>query len=106
MTNPVKPEECSTMADVRHGIDALDARIVALIGERFRYIEAAARIKDHRDAVRDETRKAVVIEHATRVARDAGVPEGLVGQIYELLVEASIAHELDYFDRRQASASG
>jgi isochorismate pyruvate lyase len=106
MTNPVKPEECSTMADVRHGIDALDARIVALIGERFRYIEAAARIKDHRDAVRDEARKAQVIDHAARVARESGVPEVLIRQIYELLVEASIAHELDYFDGRQASASG
>jgi isochorismate pyruvate lyase len=87
------------MAEVRHGIDGLDARIVALIGERFRYIEAAARIKDHRDAVRDEARKAQVIEHAALVAREAGVPEVVIRRIYELLVEASIAHELDCFDQ-------
>ncbi len=48
MTDRVKPEDCATMAELRHGIDALDEAIIAAIGERFRYIEAAARIKDRR----------------------------------------------------------
>ena len=33
------------MVDVRAGVDALDRQIVALIGERFRFMDAAARIK-------------------------------------------------------------
>jgi isochorismate pyruvate lyase len=102
MSDRLKGEDCVTMAEVRQGIDALDAAIVGLIGERFRYIEAAARIKEHRGAVRDEARKAQVIEHAVRAARAAGVPEGPVLRIYELLVEASIGHELDCFDRLRA----
>ena len=106
MTNPVKPEDCTTMAEVRDGIDALDAAIVATIGDRFRYIEAAARIKQRRDDVRDETRKAQVIDHAAEVARQVAVPEALIREIYELMIEASIAHELDRFDARQPSASG
>ena len=91
------------MAEVRDGIDALDIELVTLIGERFRYIEAAARIKDHRDAIRDEARKAQVIDHAADVARHHAVPDGLIPEIYELLIETSIAHELDCFDRSHAS---
>lgn len=106
MTTSVKPEDCTTMTEVRDGVDALDATIVNLIGERFRYMEAAARIKVDRDTVRDEARKAQVIDHAAAVARRVGVAEPLVRQIYELMIEASIAHELDRFDARQPSASG
>lgn len=94
----VKPAACGTMAEVRHGIDRLDEQIVALIGERFRYMDAAARIKQTRDTVRDEWRKAQVIDNAKGHARAAGVPEAVVGDIYERLVEGSIAYEFDRFD--------
>ena len=86
------------MAQVRQGVDALDAEIVARLGERFRYMDAAARIKPERGAVRDEARKAQVIANAKRHASAADVPPELVGQIWDMLVEASIAYEYDRFD--------
>ena len=81
-------------------MDHLDAAIVKLLGQRMRYMEAAARIKQRRDDIRDEPRKAAVIEHACEVGREEGVPELLVRQLYETLVETSIAYELDRFDQR------
>ncbi len=94
------------MVEVRAGVDALDERIVALIAMRTRFMDAAARIKEHRDQVRDEPRKAAVIAHARLVAAREGMPPDLVGQVYECLVEASIAYELMRFDRDRPSASG
>jgi isochorismate pyruvate lyase len=91
---------CTTMTEVRAGIDALDRRIVTLLAERMRYIEAAARIKPTREAVRDEARKAAVIDHARAVAAEAGFPPELAGAVSEVLVEGSIAHELERFDGR------
>jgi len=46
----------TTMAEVRISIDDLDRQIVTLLGERMRFIEAAARIKPEREAVRDQWR--------------------------------------------------
>ncbi len=86
------------MAEVRHGIDLVDDQIVALIGERFRYMDAAARIKTERGSVRDEARKAEVVERARRNAAGAGAPPQVLAEIYERLVEASIAYEFDRFD--------
>ena len=94
----VDPAECRTMAEVRQGVDALDARIVALVGERFRYMDAAARIKPDREAVRDEGRKAQVLANVARLARENDVPEAVAEALYERLVEASIAYELRRFD--------
>ncbi len=98
----VKPADCTTMTEVRHGVDRLDEQIVALLGERFRYMDAAARIKTVRGAVRDEGRKAEVIINAVRHAVVANVPATLVEDLYEQLVEASIAYELDRWDSSRA----
>ena len=94
----VVPAECRTMAEVRQGVDRLDEIIVALIGERFRYMDAAARIKPDREAVRDEWRKAQVIGNARALAAKAKVPDAVIGDLYERLVEGSIAYEFDRFD--------
>ncbi|MEA3039243.1 MAG: isochorismate pyruvate lyase [Sphingomonadales bacterium] len=92
------PAECATMKEVRFGVDRLDEAIVALIGERFRYMDAAARIKPERGAVRDEGRKSEVLAHVRDLAAVQGVPEAAVVALYERLIEASIAYEFDRFD--------
>ena len=99
-SSTVKPADCRTMAEVRHGVDRLDEQIVTLLGERFRYMEAAARIKPERGAVRDEGRKADVIAKATAAAMAAGAPVERVARLYDALVESSIAHEYEIFDAR------
>jgi len=94
----VPPDQCQTMQDVRGGVDALDAALVRLLAQRFGYMRAAARIKQHRGAVRDETRKAEVLENAGLLARELGIPSGLVVELWDLLVEGSIAFELDAWE--------
>ncbi len=95
------------MQEVRDGVDSLDEEIVALLAERFRYMDAAARIKQERGTVRDETRKAEVIANAKRHAADAAIPVAVVAEIYERLVEGSIEYELDRFDiNRYAGLNG
>lgn len=86
------------MGEVRFGVDRLDEAIVALIGERFRYMDSAARIKPERGAVRDEARKAEVLGNVRRLAGEHDVPEAAVAELYERLIEASIAYEFDRFD--------
>ena len=92
--------DCSTMTEVRAGVDKVDRELVALLARRFAYMDAAARIKPTRGAVRDEVRKAQVIANVRAAAATAGVPDGLVSDLWEMLVEASIAYELKAFDRR------
>jgi isochorismate pyruvate lyase len=101
---PPLPEACTTMAEVRAGVDALDRRLVTLIAERLRYMEAAARIKPDRGAVRDDDRKAEVIARARATAAALGCPPDLVGRLYDVLVEESIAYEFGKFDQRARGA--
>ncbi|UYY57899.1 chorismate mutase [Sphingomonas sp. S2-65] len=95
------PEACQTMTEVRAGVDAVDRALVALLHRRFGYMDAASRIKPERDLVRDEDRKAQVIANAVAEAAKAGLPEAAIAEMWERLVEASIAYELEAFDRRR-----
>lgn len=95
--------DCQSMAEVREGVDAVDRALVALLRQRFDYMDAAARIKPSRDAVRDEARKAQVIANAAAAAESAGLPTGLAAEMWELLVEASIAYEFDAWDARRTT---
>jgi isochorismate pyruvate lyase len=92
------PAQCRSMSDVRLGVDRLDEQIVALVAKRFRYMDAAARIKPDREAVRDEARKAQVLANVVRAAEGQGAPPAAVAEVYERLIEASIAYEFDRFD--------
>lgn len=98
------PEDCTTMAEVRAGVDQTDRELVALLTRRFGYMTAAARIKPNRAAVRDEVRKAQVIDNARAAANAAGIPAAEIAAIWDRLVEASIAYEFEAFDRRNRPA--
>lgn len=100
---PVHPTDCMTMTQVREGVDAVDRALVALLVTRFGYMDAAARIKPDRSAVRDEARKAEVIANARAAAAAGGIPADEIAEIWERLVEASIAYELDAYDARLAA---
>ncbi len=94
------PNDCHDMADVRRGVDAVDTALVTLLATRFGYMAAAARIKQDRGTVRDEARKAQVIANATSLAQAMGAPDDRIAAIWDMLVEQSIAYELDVFDTK------
>lgn len=94
-----QPEACQTMQDVRAGVDALDRELVALIAERARYMEAAARIKPSRDVVRDEWRINDVIAKVTAEAGKHGLAVEIAEPVWRELVERSIAYEFSVWDR-------
>ena len=99
---PKLPDDCASMAEVRAGVDATDRELIELLARRFGYMRAAARIKPQRDAVRDEPRKKAVIDAACADAEARQLPRDGIGQMWETLVESSIAYELAEWDRLNA----
>lgn len=99
------PEQCAHMTEVRAGVDAIDRALMDLFARRFAYMDAAARIKTERGLVRDEARKAEVVANARALAETAGLPADAVAELWDRLVEASIAYELDAWDRLKPGAA-
>jgi isochorismate pyruvate lyase len=102
MTRAKLPHQCETMADVRAGVDQVDRELVALLVRRFGYMDAAARIKTDRATVRDEARKAEVLDNVARAAEVAGLEPARLRAVWNELVEQSIAYEAVRWDRLRA----
>ena len=93
------PDECETMIEVRAGVDQIDRELVALLARRFGYMDVAARIKTDRNSVRDEARKAEVLDNVARAAEAAGLEPARLRAVWNELVEQSIAYEVVRWDR-------
>ncbi len=93
------PAACNSMTEVRAGVDALDRALVALLAERVRYMDAAARIKPHRDAVRDDARIEDVVSKVLQTAASERLPEAVAEPVWRLLIDRCIAYEFEAYDR-------
>ena len=96
------PERCRDMGEVRAGVDALDRALVALLAERQRYMDAAARIKPDRSAVRDVARVEDVVAKVKAEAEQAGLSAAIAEPVWRILIERCIQHELEVWDRTRA----
>ena len=95
----VDPAACQTMSEVRQGVDALDRALVALLAERQRYMDAAARIKPDRDAVHDDARIEDVVAKVLAAAQAQGLSSDIAEPVWRLLIDRCIAHEFAAYDR-------
>lgn len=97
----VAPEAAATMAEVRQGVDALDRALVALIAERQRYMDAAARIKPDRAAVHDDWRINDVLSKVRAAAEAQGLSWAIAEPVWRTMMDRCIAHEFEVFDRNR-----
>ncbi len=88
------------MTELRTAIDTLDARLVALLAVRQAYIERAAALKTGRDQVRDPERIEEVVAKVIAEGRKAGLSAEIAEPVWRTLIEASIRHEFEAFDKR------
>jgi isochorismate pyruvate lyase len=95
----VDPSDCTTMVEVRQGVDALDRALVTLLAERQRYMDAAARIKPDRDAVHDQARIDDVVAKVLAAAAPAGLSADIAEPVWRTLIDRCIAHEFAAYDR-------
>ncbi|MEM7730044.1 MAG: chorismate mutase [Pseudomonadota bacterium] len=93
-----QPQDCTTMAEVREGVDALDRELVRLLVTRQGYMNAAARIKPSREAVYDAARIEDVVEKVLAEAARAGLSADIAEPVWRKLIERCIAHEYNRWD--------
>lgn len=92
-----RPEDCTTMADIRAEIDRLDAELVALFAQRTAYIDRAAEIKEQVGLpARIEDRVEQVVGNVRRHAMAHGLPPDKLEKLWRKLIDWSIEREEDH----------
>ena len=87
------------MEDIRAEIDRIDREIIALIGKRLQYVNAAARFKTSADGVKDKSvrdmhRVNSMLRQRKRWAEEEGISPDAIEKMYSDLVEYFISEEM------------
>ena len=91
----MKPEDCSSIQDIRVEIDRLDRQIIALLGTRFEYVKAAAKFKTSETSVKAPARFESMLEQRRIWAEQENLSPDVVENIYRDLVNYFINEELE-----------
>jgi isochorismate pyruvate lyase len=93
------PEQCSSLDEIRAGMDQVDREIVALIARRVEYVKCAAKFKTSSAAVADPDRMAKVLRTRREWAEAAGLDGETVERLYRDLVAYCVGEEHKQFEK-------
>ena len=97
------PAECQSLSQLREELDRLDEQVLRLLGERARYVEAAARFKTSETAVAAPERMAGMLARRRHWAEREGLDPDVIEDMYRRLVAYFIERELNEWRRRSAT---
>ncbi|WP_260955907.1 isochorismate lyase [Pseudomonas citri] len=101
---PLQPSQCSNMEDIRREIDALDQRVIELLGKRFQYVLAASKFKTSAASVRAPERFKAMLAKRREWAEVQGLNPDAIEKMYSDLVNHFIAEEMKHWAARQSEA--
>jgi isochorismate pyruvate lyase len=98
---PKSPGDCSDMGEIRAEIDRLDRAVIALLGQRFKYVQAAAKFKTSATAVRAPERFTAMLQQRRDWACAEQLNPDAIEKLYRDLVNHFIAEELQQWQQAQ-----
>ena len=96
------PDNCQSLKEIREEIDKIDEHIILLFAERHKYVEAVVRFKNDKDAIIAQERKDAVIQQRKNWAKAKGLNADVFEQIYTLLIESNINHEMKLLKEKKS----
>lgn len=96
------PNNCQSLQEIREEIDKIDEHIILLFAERHKYVEAVVRFKNDKDAIIAQERKDAVIQQRRNWAKAKGLNADVFEQIYTLLIESNINHEMKLLKEKKS----
>ena len=95
------PAECASIQDIRIEIDRIDRRIIALIGERAGYVQAAAKFKTSTADVRATERFETMLRQRRAWAEEQGLDPDMIEKLYQDMVNHFIQQEMAHWKQEQ-----
>jgi isochorismate pyruvate lyase len=87
------PKDCTSIDEIREGIDAIDKQVIDLLGERFLYVKEIVRFKKSEEDVIARKRYDHVFEVRRKWAEERGIDPDVVESIYKTLIHYFIEEQ-------------
>ena len=100
------PDECCNLGDIRCEIDRLDSEIINLLGHRLAYVFAAAQFKKSEEDIPAPERVKVMLADRRVWARDAGLSEDFIENLFEQITSWYIATQIEHWRETRGQVKG
>jgi isochorismate pyruvate lyase len=91
------PAECRSLEEVRSAIDSIDEQVIALLGRRAGFVQAAARFKTSEADVAAPERFAAMLKVRREWAEREGLSPDVIEKMYRDLVAYFIVREKEHW---------
>lgn len=97
------PAVCENIEEIRGEIDQLDKQVISLIGQRFKYVQAAAKFKNDENSVKAPERFKSMLEKRREWAIQEGLSPDAIEKMFRDLVNYFISEELKTWKKEGSS---
>lgn len=95
------PQQCTSLEDIRVGIDTIDREIIAALGRRLHYVRAAAAFKPTEESIAAPERVGAMIPERRAWAEEAGLDPDFVGPLFAQIIHWFIAQQVHHWRKRR-----
>lgn len=99
-TSDIEGEQTLNLATIRAEIDRIDAAVIALLGERARWVEKAGKFKPTVAQVRVPERERQVIQRVCQLSVEHGIDPSFAEQLYLMMLDYFVSHEQNQVRQR------
>jgi len=98
--------ECADLRDVRAEIDRIDREVIALLGQRFAYVKAAAKFKAGPESVKAPDRLETMLRQRREWAESLGLNPDVIERLYRDLVDYFTREEMKHWQKTPDATEG
>lgn len=95
---------CETLACVRKNIDRIDAKMIALLGQRLTYVKRAGELKKNQ-AIYDRRRERKILRRIEEQAIAEGYPASIAIAVFETILRQSVLYEKKSITKKNSHGS-
>ena len=89
------PGDCTSIAEIREGIDLIDKQLIELIGKRFQYVKEIVKFKSNKEDVEAKPRYEEVLRVRKQWAAEQNLNPDIIETIYKTMIQYFIEEQLN-----------
>jgi len=89
------PEDCTSITEIREGIDLIDKQLIELIGKRFQYVKEIVKFKSNKEDVEAKPRYEEVLRVRKQWAAEQNLNPDIIETIYKTMIQYFIEEQLN-----------
>ena len=89
------PGDCTSIVEIREGIDLIDKQLIELIGKRFQYVKEIVKFKSNKEDVEAKPRYEEVLRVRKQWATEQNLNPDVIETIYKTMIQYFIEEQLN-----------